>query len=128
VYVPLGDGDAGYERTKPFARAVAAMFEQRRPELVVSDMAKAKRAGKVLIDWSQNDEHKTTVSVYSMRATERPSVSTPVDWAEVRECLDGGRAQLLRFTPEQTLERVTERGDLFSGVVTQRQSLPNLED
>jgi bifunctional non-homologous end joining protein LigD len=127
VYVPLGDGETGYAQTKPFARAVAAMFEQRRPELVVSDMAKAKRKGKILIDWSQNDEHKTTVSVYSMRATERPAVSTPVTWAEVQECRDSGRAQLLTFTPEQALARVAERGDLFSGVLSQRQSLPSLE-
>jgi bifunctional non-homologous end joining protein LigD len=128
VYVPINDRETGYERTKPFARAVASMFEERRPELVVSEMKKAKRPGKVLIDWSQNDAHKTTVSVYSMRATERPSVSTPVQWPEVKECRDHGQAELLSFTPAQTLTRLAEHGDLFSGVLSKRQTLPMLED
>ena len=85
VYVPLNDPDVTYEQTKPFAHAVASLFEERRPDLIVSDMAKAKRTGKVLIDWSQNDTHKTTVCVCTrLRATERPGVSTPVDWGEVQ--------------------------------------------
>ena len=88
VYVPLNAADVSYEQTKPFAHAVAALLEQRHADLVVSSMAKARRRGKVLIDWSQNDEHKTTVSVYSLRATERPSVSTPVDWREIEACRD----------------------------------------
>ena len=63
------------------------MLERRHPKLVVSDMKKSLRTGKVLVDWSQNDEHKTTVNVYSLRARERPTVSTPLDWDEVEGVL-----------------------------------------
>jgi bifunctional non-homologous end joining protein LigD len=126
VYVPLNDPAATYEQTKPFAHAVASLFEERRPELVVSDMAKAKRAGKVLIDWSQNDDHKTTVNVYSLRATEHPGVSTPLEWPEVSACADSNEPQLLSFTPEQLLTRVAERGDLFAKILSMQQQLPNL--
>ena len=79
VYVPLNDRDRPTTQTKPFARRVAELLEQRMPELVVSRMTKRLRPGKVLVDWSQNDDHKTTVTVYSVRARERPTVSTPVD-------------------------------------------------
>ena len=122
--MPLIDPHATYERTKPFAHAVAGMFEQRRPDLVVSSMAKTERSGKVLIDWSQNDEHKTTVSVYSLRAKERPTVSTPVDWEKVAECLDQRDPDLLVFDAAQVLARVSERGDLFAPVCSLRQLLP----
>ena len=84
VYVPL-NGDTDYEQTKPFARRIAELLEQRMPELVVSRMTKRLRPGKVLVDWSQNDDHKTTVNVYSVRARERPTVSTPVSWDEVAD-------------------------------------------
>jgi bifunctional non-homologous end joining protein LigD len=128
VYVPLNDPHVTYAQTKPFAHAVAGMFEQRRPELVVSSMAKAERAGKVLIDWSQNDEHKTTVSVYSLRATEQPRVSTPVDWSEVTQCAKQGDAGLLSFGPDDVLTRIAERGDLFGKLSSLQQTLPRLED
>jgi bifunctional non-homologous end joining protein LigD len=124
VYVPLNDPDVTYERTKPFAHAVADLFGKRRPELVVSSMAKAERDGKVLIDWSQNDEHKTTVNVYSLRATERPNVSTPVSWAEVEACRDQEDRNLLVFDSAQVLARIAERGDLFADVHSLRQALP----
>jgi bifunctional non-homologous end joining protein LigD len=132
VYVPLGDeklgdeNDLTYEQTKPFAHAVADLFERRRPELIVSQMAKKLRAGKVLIDWSQNDEHKTTVSVYSLRAKEHPTVSTPLDWEEVQRCREEGDEGLLVFDAGQVLERVAERGDLFAEVRSLRQALPEL--
>jgi bifunctional non-homologous end joining protein LigD len=132
VYVPLGDeklgdeNDLTYEQTKPFAHAVADLFERRRPELIVSQMAKKLRAGKVLIDWSQNDEHKTTVSVYSLRAKEHPTVSTPLDWEEVQRCREEGDEGLLVFDAGQALERVAERGDLFAEVLSLRQALPEL--
>jgi bifunctional non-homologous end joining protein LigD len=131
VYVPLGDelgdkNDLTYEQTKPFAHAVADLFERRHPELVVAAMAKAERAGKVLIDWSQNDEHKTTVSVYSLRAKEHPTVSTPLDWEEVETCREEHDPELLAFDAAQVLERVAERGDLFAEVLSLRQSLPEL--
>jgi bifunctional non-homologous end joining protein LigD len=126
VYVPLNDDDVTYEQTKPFARAVADLLAQRRPRLVVSHMVKAARRGRVLIDWSQNDEHKTTVAVYSLRAGESPSVSTPVAWEEVAACRDAEDPALLEFAPIQALDRIREHGDLFAEVVSLRQPLPAL--
>jgi bifunctional non-homologous end joining protein LigD len=126
VYVPLNDREASYEQTKPFAHAVADLLERRHPELVVSRIAKARRRGKVLIDWSQNDEHKTTVSVYSLRAMESPTVSTPVSWAEIEAVRDSGDLRSLEIEQEVALERVHDRGDLFAEVLTLHQSLPAL--
>ena len=128
VYVPLNDPDVRYDVTKPFAHAVAALFAQQRPELVVSEMRRkgGERDGKVLIDWSQNDEHKTTVSVYSLRAKERPTVSTPLGWEEVEACRSGGDPDLLRFEHDAVLARVAERGDLFADARSLTQSLPAL--
>ncbi len=128
VYVPLNQRDIGYDRTKPFAHAVAGLLEERHPKLVVSRMAKAQREGKILIDWSQNDEHKTTVSVYSLRATERPRVSTPVSWEEVAECREQQRPALLSFGPEDVLTRIAGSGDLFGKILTLQQNLPALEE
>jgi bifunctional non-homologous end joining protein LigD len=128
VYVPLNRPAVSYEQTKPFAHAVAGLLEQRHPELVVSRMAKAQRHGKILIDWSQNDEHKTTVSVYSLRATEQPRVSTPVSWDEVTQCHEQRRAELLSFGPEDVLTRIADSGDLFGKILTLQQNLPALED
>ena len=127
VYVPLNDHEASYAQTKPFAHAVADVLERRHPELVVSRMAKVRRRGKVLIDWSQNDEHKTTVSVYSLRAMEFPTVSTPVTWEEIEYARDSGDPGLLAFKPEKVLERVHNRGDLFAEALALHQSLPALE-
>ncbi len=94
------------------------------PELVVSRMTKQLRSGKVLVDWSQNDEHKTTVTVYSVRARERPTVSTPVRWEEVACCREAGDPELLAFDTEQVLARVAEQGDLFAPLLTLKQELP----
>jgi len=126
VYVPLNEADVTYEQTKPFAHAVARTFQERTPELVVAAMAKAERTGKVLIDWSQNDASKTTVSVYSLRARDHPTVSTPLDWAEVEACLGARDPQLLVFDAPAVLRRVAERGDLFAEVIALRQPLPEL--
>ena len=89
-------------------------------------MTKRLRAGRVLVDWSQNDAHKTTVTVYSMRALAAPSVSTPVSWEEVRVCRKAGDPELLRHGPQEVLARIEERGDLFSPVLSTRQRLPSL--
>jgi bifunctional non-homologous end joining protein LigD len=124
VYVPLNSPAIAYEQTKPFAKAVAETLESAEPDLVVSRMTKARREGKVLIDWSQNDAKKTTVCVYSLRATERATASTPVDWAEVRATRDSGDAASLAFEAAQALARVTERGDLFAQVLSLVQELP----
>ncbi len=124
VYVPLNDDAVTYGQTKPFARRVAELLEQRLPELVVSRMTKRLREGKVLVDWSQNDEHKTTVSVYSVRARERPFVSAPVSWEEVQQSLDARDPELIAFDTEQVLQRAAQRGDLFATLLSTRQELP----
>ena len=124
VYVPL-NVETGYDQTKPFARAVAELLEKQHPAHVVSRMTKSLRPGKVLVDWSQNDEHKTTVNVYSLRAKERPTVSTPVGWDEVEACLRTEDAEVLTFASDQVLSRVDELGDLFAPVLTTKQELPS---
>jgi len=123
VYVPLNT-DATYRETKPFARRVAELLEQRMPELVVSRMTKRLRPGKVLVDWSQNDAHKTTVTVYSVRARERPTVSAPVTWEEVARCRRDGDAELLSFDTDQVIARTEEQGDLFAPLLSVAQELP----
>ncbi len=126
VYVPLNAPGVTHDATKGFARAVAELLEQAEPDVVVSRMTKALRPGKVLVDWSQNDFSKTTVNVYSLRARERPTVSTPVDWDEVRACLDAGDPERLAFDAPAVLARVEERGDLFAPVLSLVQELPAL--
>jgi bifunctional non-homologous end joining protein LigD len=124
AYVPL-NVETSYDVTKPFSRAVAELLEKQHPDHVVSRMTKSLRPGKVLVDWSQNDEHKTTVNVYSLRAKERPTVSTPVGWDEVEECLRTGDPNMLTFTSDQVLARAEELGDLFAPVLTLTQELPS---
>lgn len=117
VYVPL-NSDVTYEQTKPFARQVAELLEQQMPERVTADMAKSKRRGKVLVDWGQNDWHKSTVAAYSLRARERPTVSTPVTWDEVE-------AGKLGYDDADVVKRLDEHGDLFAPVLTTVQALPS---
>jgi bifunctional non-homologous end joining protein LigD len=123
LYVPL-NSDVTYEQTKPFAKAVAETLERKFGDRVVSQMSKAKRPGKILIDWSQNDRHKTTVCVYSLRAKERPTVSTPLEWDEVEAALEGGEAEALVFDHAAVLERVAAKGDLFAPLLSEEQQLP----
>ena len=123
VYVPLNT-PATYGETKGFARGIAQVLERRHPELVLSDMNKTRRRGKVFVDWSQNDEHKTTVNVYSLRARERPTVSTPLAWDEVEGLLGSRDPEQLSFTSAEVLLRVAERGDLFAPVAELEQELP----
>ncbi len=125
IYVPLNT-KTSYEQTKPFAHAMARLLEQEHPDLVVSDMKKAIRTNKILVDWSQNDQHKTTISVYALRARERPTVSTPVTWEEVEETLRKKDANLLVFEAKDVLARVDKMGDLFEPVQTLKQKLPEL--
>jgi bifunctional non-homologous end joining protein LigD len=103
------------------------LLEQQHPDLVVSDMKKVLRTNKVFVDWSQNDSYKTTVNVYSLRAKDQPTVSTPVTWKEVEECLSQGDPELLVFTADQVLQRVKKLGDLFEPVLKLKQKLPKLE-
>ena len=125
VYVPLHTPTT-YDVTKPFAHALARLLEHDHPELVVSDMKKEVRAGKVFVDWSQNDEHKTTVSVYSLRAREHPTVSTPVTWDEVEKALKKKDASLLVFEAPKVIERFEKMGDLHAPVLELKQKLPDL--
>jgi len=126
VYIPL-NSPVTYETTKAFAHALAESLERQFPDLVVSKMQKVLRKGKVLVDWSQNDDHKTTVSVYSLRAKERPSVSTPTSWDEIRTALKKKKANLLSFESDTVLQRVKTLGDLFAPVLTLKQKLPSLK-
>ena len=123
VYVPLNTV-VTFDQTKDVARALAQYLEHEHPALVTSNMSKAVRKGKIFVDWSQNDEHKTTISVYSLRAKEEPTASTPVRWEEVENCLKRKKAELLRFRCEQTLARVDKFGDLFEPVEKLKQKLP----
>lgn len=126
VYVPLNT-PVTYEETKPFAKHVAHMLEAEAPKRVTSNMPKALRVGKVFVDWSQNDDFKTTVCVYSLRAKERPTVSTPMAWEEVETGVASNKLGSFVFETKDVLARVEERGDLFAGVLTQRQKLPQLD-
>jgi bifunctional non-homologous end joining protein LigD len=130
IYIPLNSTTlptkTSYDETKSFAHAVARLLEQEHPELVVSDMKKAVRTNKVFVDWSQNDEHKTTISVYSLRAREYPTVSTPVTWEEVERALKKKDAARLVFEAGDVLARVEKMGDLFEPVQQLTQKLPQL--
>jgi bifunctional non-homologous end joining protein LigD len=124
LYVPL-NGRATYAVTQPFAKAVAELLAQQHPKKIVSNMAKALRKNRVLIDWSQNTRAKTTVGVYSMRGKRgTPYISTPVTWKELQAALKKGDASALLFTPDAALKRMNKRGDLFAPVLTLKQKLP----
>ena len=126
LYVPLNT-EIGYDGgTKDFALAIAQSFAQRFPDEIVSSMKKELRPGKVFIDWSQNDEHKTTVCVYSLRAKDRPTVSTPVTWDEVEACAEAGDPSMLVFEWDDVLARVEQDGDLFAPLLSLEQHLPAL--
>jgi bifunctional non-homologous end joining protein LigD len=123
VYAPLNT-PVTYDQTKGLSRALAQHLENEHADLVTSNMSKAVRKGKVFVDWSQNDEHKTTICVYSLRAREEPTVSTPVTWEEVENCLKKKDAKLLKFRSDKTLARVEKQGDLFESVEKLKQKLP----
>jgi len=125
IYVPLNT-KISYGQTKAFAHALARLLEQEHPELVVSDMKKAARTNKVFVDWSQNDQHKTTIAIYSLRARERPTVSTPVTWDEVEQALKKKDPERLVFEAKDVLARVQKMGDLFGPVLKLKQRLPHL--
>jgi bifunctional non-homologous end joining protein LigD len=125
VYIPINSA-ATYDKTKAFSHAIAELLESQRPEMVVSKMQKNLRSGKVLVDWSQNDDHKTTVNVYSLRAKDYPTVSTPVSWAEVESVVQQRNAKHLSFEAKEVLKRVEKMGDLFAPVLSLKQKLPSL--
>jgi bifunctional non-homologous end joining protein LigD len=125
VYLPLNTPTT-YGRTAGFSRTVAQALESSEPRKVVSAQRKDLRRGKVLVDWSQNSRHKTTVCAYSLRATDDATVSTPLQWEEVEEAVAAGDATDLRFRAPDVLERVADLGDLFAPAATLRQRLPEL--
>ena len=126
LFVPLNTPTT-YEKIKDFARALAECLGREHPDQVVSRMQKALRKGKVLIDWSQNDKDKTTVSVYSLRARERPTVSTPVTWQELEAAMESRDPNRLSFDSDTIFQRVERQGDLFAPVLTLKQRLPGLD-
>jgi len=125
VYVPLNT-EASYEETKPLAKAIAQLLEKQTPDQVVSKMKKVDRKGRVFVDWSQNHSRKTTIAVYSLRARERPTVSTPVSWEEVEGALERDDRECLVFEAGDVLERIERQGDLFAPVLERKQQLPDL--
>jgi len=122
IYVPLNT-PVTYDQTKTLSHQLAEELEREHPEMVLSKMAKNLRAGKVFVDWSQNDRHKTTVSAYSLRAKERPTVSTPVDWDEVKSALKKKDPKRLTFVSDEVLKRVEKDGDLFEPLLKLKQKL-----
>lgn len=126
LYVPLNTDGVTFDDTREFALALGQLLERQLPDLVTTNMAKDQRPGKVFVDWSQNTFSKTTIAVYSMRARERPTVSTPLSWAELEEAVAGNDAEALRFETAAVLDRVERDGDLFAPLLTTRQDLPRL--
>jgi bifunctional non-homologous end joining protein LigD len=126
IYVPLNTPTT-YDATKMFSHALAQLLEHDHRDLVLSEMSKQARTGKVFVDWSQNDEHKTTVAVYSLRAREHPTVSTPVKWGEVERAFKKKDAGLLVFEAPQVVSRFEKMGDLFEPVLELKQRLPDLK-
>lgn len=123
LHVPLNT-PVTYEATQPFAKSVAQLLENERPDLVVSEMSKFKRKGKVLVDWSQNSEHKSTAAVYSLRAKVKPFVAMPVSWDELRKAIKAKDAAGLFFEPDAALKRAKKIGDLFAPALKLKQKLP----
>jgi len=124
VYVPL-NGTQTYDISKPFAHAVARLIEEHHPDQVTSEMKKTLRPGKIFIDWSQNDPHKTTVCVYSLRAKDSPTVSAPVSCDEVAKAVKTSDATLLSFEAGEVVSRAKRSGDLWAEVLTLKQKLPH---
>lgn len=125
LYVPLNT-KVSFDQTKAFSRAIAQVLERQEPNRVTTNMRKDLRKGKVFLDWSQNDQHKTTVCVYSLRARARPTVSTPVEWGEIERAIRKGDEKGLIFETRDVLKRVERKGDLFEPVLRLKQKLPAL--
>jgi len=127
IYVPFNT-PATFDQTKDLSRSLALHLEEEHVDFVTSNMSKSVRKGKVFVDWSQNDEHKTTICVYSLRAREEPTVSTPVTWDEVASCLKKKKAGLLKFRSDKVLARVEKQGDLFEPVEKLKQKMPKTSE
>ncbi len=126
VFVPLNRRETSFEDTKTFSRSAAMIMQKHYPDLVTARIAKEERSGKVFINWSQNDAKKTMVSVYSLRAEEKPSVSVPVEWKEVEDAVEADDAAMLQVLPAEAVRRAEEKGDLFRDMLVTEQKLPHL--
>jgi bifunctional non-homologous end joining protein LigD len=126
LYVPLNTA-VTFDDTKTFSRAIAQVLEKEDSAHVTTNMRKDLRKGKVFVDWSQNDSHKTTASAYTLRARSRPTVSTPVEWGELDRALKKGDASALAFETSDVLKRVKKKGDLFETVLKLKQKLPHMD-
>lgn len=125
LYVPLNT-KVSFDQTKAFSRAIAQVLERQEPDRVTTNMRKELRRGKVFLDWSQNDQHKTTVCVYSLRARAGPTVSTPVEWGEIERAVRRTDPGALAFETAEVLKRIRRKEDLFEPVLRMRQKFPAL--
>jgi bifunctional non-homologous end joining protein LigD len=126
VYVPLNHRGTTFDDTKAFSKAVAGIMQKHYPALVTAKMAKQERKSKVFINWSQNDASLTMISVYSLRAREKPYVSVPLAWGEVENAVARDNGEGLQFLYSEALSRVESKGDLFGEILTKEQKLPHL--
>jgi bifunctional non-homologous end joining protein LigD len=126
VFVPLNRKDATFEDTKTFSKAVAGIMRKHYPDLVTAKMAKQERKAKVFINWSQNDASKTMISVYSLRAREKPFASFPLGWEELEDLAKLGDPEKMQVMHSEAVRRVEEKGDLFRDVLVKEQKLPHL--
>jgi bifunctional non-homologous end joining protein LigD len=109
------------EQTSAFAKALAEELARDDPRHITAVMSKVRRRGKVFVDWSQNNPHKTTIASYSLRGRARPTVATPVTWEEVRACR---RPDDLVFTIADIPARLEEHGDLMAPLLDKGAPLP----
>lgn len=126
VYVPLNRRGTTFEDTKKFTKAVAGIMQKNYPDLVTERMAKEYRRGKVFINWSQNDASKNMICVYSLRASEKPMVSFPIEWKELEKLSKRDGPAKLRVVHSEAVNRTEKKGDLFREVLTKKQKLPHL--
>ena len=126
VFVPLNRRETTFEDTKTFSKAVAGIMQKHYPDLVTAKMAKPERKARVFINWSQNDASKTMICVYSLRAREKPYVSFPLGWEELKSLERLGEPERLQVIHSEALRRVEEKGDLFREVLAKEQKLPHL--
>ena len=127
ISVPLNGARVTDDDTKNFALALGQMLVARDPRRTTVNMAKAERPGRVFIDWSQNDRHKTTICAYSLRIADRPSVSAPITWDELEAALDAGDRAALSFEAPAVLARFAAAGDPYEASLSLRQELPSLD-
>ncbi len=126
IYVPLNRKGTTFEDTKTFSKAVAGIMQKHYPALVTAKMAKKEREAKVFINWAQNDASKTMISVYSLRAREKPYVSFPLAWKDLEDLSNQGDRERLQVLHSDAVKRAEEKGDLFREVLVKEQKLPHL--